>query len=340
MHFGLYDTLWALSGQQPLVDKSSGTISLVGLQRSVARFDPHIALVYNPERNTSYRAAYGTSETFPFIGEVAGQAALSSPSYPYTAGIVTQKNPDLMPERSIAYDLGVDHRFKNGAVVSLDLNNTTVHNVIQNFTTSEAVDYNGVSAILGITAPLNVASLKVNSLTAKYEFAPQTGFGYNVSIAVDSSILSGIPVSAFNSSTTVPANGVQLCGTALFSLGQATCIPYLKGYGQLTYAWHGGTLAALGVDFEGKNNAYYQPPMSLFDFSFRQPISKFVDLQLSAQNLFNTNTYNNLAAPGGVPLTGNYSSDGVTVQQGTYQPFLVPAPPRTVRLQARFHLGR
>ena len=62
------------------------------------------------------------------------------------------------------------------------------------------------------------------------------------------------------------------------------CIPYLKGYGQFTYAFRAGAFAELGVDYEGKNNEYYQPPLALVDFSYRKPLGHDLDFNLSVQN--------------------------------------------------------
>ena len=202
-------------------------------------------------------------------------------------------------------------------------------------------DLNGQPAILGVFTPINVATLQATLLTAKYAYAPARGFGYNVALTADSSILQGIPVSAYNGFPAVPANNVQVCGNAQFTPGLATCIPYLKGYGQMTYQWQKGAFLALGVDYEGKNNAYYQPPFAIADLTYRQPIVKHLDFQLSVQNLFNTNSYNYLPAPNlGVPAVGNYTTDGNTIQQGSYSTYLIPAPTRTLRFSMRAHVGR
>ncbi len=307
----------------------------------MSRFDPHIALVARTDPNTSLRVAYGSSETFPFIGDVSGPAAIQPPAFLYTAGIVTEKNPNLLPEFSQAFDIGFDHRFKYGGVMSMDLQQTNVHNVFQQLTTQENVTLNGQPAILGVFTPINVATLQATLLTAKYAYAPARGFGYNVALTADSSILQGIPVSAYNGFPAVPANNVQVCGNAQFTPGLATCIPYLKGYGQMTYQWQKGAFLALGVDYEGKNNAYYQPPFAIADLTYRQPIVKHLDFQLSVQNLFNTNSYNYLPAPNlGVPAVGNYTTDGNTIQQGSYSTYLIPAPTRTLRFSMRAHVGR
>jgi len=181
-----------------------------------------------------------------------------------------------------------------------------------------------------------VAQLSSQLITAKYSYAPAHGFGYNFQVAADRSILTGVPQGAYNANPGFPVNGVQVCGNGLFTPGLATCIPYLKGYGQFTYSTPHGTYAAIGVAYWGKNNPYYQPPFALVDATVRQPIEKYLDLQLSVENLLNSNTYLNLPAPNiGTPVVAE-----TTGGQATYLPDLLPAPPRTFRLQARLHVGR
>ncbi len=75
------------------------------------------------------------------------------------------------------------------------------------------------------------------------------------------------------------------------------------------------------------------------DLTARAPVARFLDVQLSVQNLFNNNSYNYLTAPNlGVPVTANYSNDGVSVQQGSYPTYLIPAVTRVLRLQVTAHL--
>jgi outer membrane receptor protein involved in Fe transport len=346
---GLYDTLWSVSGVQPLLVGGSPVLDannnplLTGLGRHISRFDPHVAVVLRPSSATSLRAAWGTSATFPFVGQVSGNAsyqpyAQSAPLY--TAGILSEKNPSLEPEVSLAYDLGADHRFANGSVLSGDLQDTIIHNVFQALTLAETVPFTSscVSApcIEGISSPINVARLRTQMATLKYRYAPRTGFGFNLSAAAVRSIVDGIPVYAYNSSPSFPVNNVQICGNGLSTPGIPTCIPYLKGYGQLTYTTRDGTYAALGLDYEGKNNAYFQPPFSQLDLTVRRPVTHALELLVSVQNLLNTNNYDNLPAPNaGVPLTAETNTGLVS-----YPSELIPAPPRTVRVQMRLHMGR
>ena len=141
----------------------------------------------------------------------------------------------------------------------------------------------------------------------------------------------------------MPANNVQICGNGLANPNNPICIPYLKGYAQVTYTTRDGTYAGLGVDYEGKNNPYYQPPFAQLDLTLRRAVTPSAEVQIVVENLLNTNTngYQYLPAPNlGVPIAGNYLDAAGAIQQSSYVPSLIPALPRTVRLQVRIHHGR
>ncbi len=345
--FGLYQTQWTLAGQTPVLNAAGqaetnpdGSTIVTGLGRSVSRFDPHVAFTYRPTSDWSVRAATGTSTTFPFIGDVSGPQAVQPPAFLYTAGIITLKNPNLLPEYSSAYSLGFDHRFANRSVVSLDLQDSVVHDVFQQLATQE-LNSPGYPGLLGIFKPINVARLQAKLATLKYVYAPRRGFGFNIAATADSSILSGIPASAYNATPSLPANNVQVCGNAAFTPGLATCDPYLKGYGQLTYTFNEGTFLGLGVDYEGKNNAYYQVPFAIADMVLRIPVTRAIDFNLSVENLFNNNSFDYLAAPNaGLPAVGDYQAANGSIQQGSYSTYRIPAVTRTLRLSLRLHFGR
>ncbi len=343
--FGIYNTSWTVNGQiintNPnnnfCAGATAGDGTICGLQRYETHVDPHVAVVWRPNANDAVRIAYGTSTTYPFIGDLSGAPAFQPPASGYSSGLLTYKTPTLLPEHSLAFSIGADHRFANGSVLSLDFTNTIVHNVFQQILSSSPGDPN-----LGVFTPLNIALLQSKVGVLKYVYAPAAGIGFNLQVAADSSITSGIPANLMSSfPLTLPANNVQICGNGLFTPGAATCIPYLKGYGQFTYTSRSGFYSGLGFDYEGKNNAYYQPPFAIFDFTARQTLVKGLDLQISVQNLLNTNSYEHLAAPNlGTPITSNYTLDGHTILQGSYPTYLIPAATRTLRFQLRYHFGR
>jgi hypothetical protein len=338
---GLYDTRFTAIGVEPvsLVDST-----LVGFARPITRFDPHLALTFRPTSDVSYRASWGTSTTYPFLGQLSGLATYEPPAQslgvPYNVGgTLTEKNPGLEPEISTAYDIGVDKRLPGRSLLSLDVQESVVHNVFEQATTN--VLYNGLCCE-GIFSPINVARLQNELVTLKYTHAPVVGFGYSLSAAAERSVLDGIPASLYSVGVpSFPVNGVQVCGNGVAAPGIETCIPYLKGYADFNYRWPDKTYAHLGVDYEGKNNAYFQPPFELVDLSVNRPISKTVDIHLSVENLLNTNNYlTYLAMPGvGTPLVAGTLGANGQEEQTSFTPSAIPAMPRIVRLSVKLHTG-
>lgn len=325
---GLYDTSWKLSGIQSIA-LPGGKTANAPLDRTVTRLDPHLALILQPSFGMSYRLAYGTSATFPYASLVSGSAFITRPSATAPLGTFTGKNPFLRPEVSTGFDLGADKRFRNGAVVSVDLADNEIRDVFETISTpSNSPLYSFVNQ------PYNVAKLSSQSVNLKVAYQPAIGLGYYLAASLARSIVDGVPASFYASPTAFvqPANGQQQCSNG----GSQVCIPYLKGYGELQYVARDKTLFQLGADFEGKNNTYNQPPFTLLNFAVRRPLNSTVDVQVAIENLLNTNNYANLPQPNsGIPQIGE-SSTGL----GSILTPLIPAPPRNVRVQFEYHVGR
>ena len=330
---GAYQTIWNLSGTQtgPFVTVNGKTIvTTIPLQRTVSRFDPHVALIFAPAAGESFRISAGTSTTFPYASQVSGRSLYTPPSGTGGgSGSLTQKNPGLNPEHATEFDLGMDKRFGDGTILSLDLASTNISNVFETVS-SPPTPPNPLYAV--VYQPVNAANLSSQMVMLTVRRQPARGWGFYATGTLARSIPTGIPITS--SSFSVPANGVQQCSDG----GSAVCIPYFKGYGSLSYTTGDGSFVSLGADVEGKNNTYFQPPFTVFDLVARRAVSKAVDVQLSTYNLFNSNTYSGLVTPNaGVPILGQNASG----QYGNYVgslPFpLIPVQPRTVRLQFSFH---
>lgn len=330
---GLYDTMWRLDGVQPVPNSTpnptTGNLSLESLARTTAHFDPRVTLVFEPAPSVSYRFSYGSSETYPFAGQVSGPAVNTPPSVTFPAGFITLKNPYLRPERSWQVGAGAAVRLHDGANFDVYLQDTVIHDVFETLSTPNAFPTGQA-----LVQPVNAARLHAQMATIRYSYAPLSGLGYSAAFAIEKSIVDGIPPSFYTGGPALPANGQQICGFGNATPGTTTCIPYLKGYGQLTYRFADGTYAALGGDFEGKNNTYFQSPFTLVDLTVRRPITPGLAVQIAVQNVLNTNTYYNLPMPNaGVPVVAGAAAGNVTSLSST----LIPAPPRTIRLQLDWH---
>jgi len=342
IQLGLYDTTWKLLGSRAIFPSGPSSGTLIPLDRSVTRFDPHVALVYRPHNDVSFRFAFGTSETFPYAGQVTGFPFYQPPSASTSNNaFLLVKNPDLNPERSSAFTIGADKRFANGSVLALDLTDLTIRDVFEPLTV--AAGPSGLSGgTLFDTQVINASRERSQLATLKYTYAPPRGWGFNLAAAAQRAVLENIPASVYSGQPAVPAVNVQICGNGLANPNNPVCIPYLKAYGQLTYVGRDGTFYGLGADFEGKNNVYYQPPFTILDLTMRHPLTRSVELQVSVENLLNTNNYGQyLPLPNvGTPIVADYVNGAGTLEQGSYLPFAVPTLARTLRLQARVHVGR
>jgi outer membrane receptor protein involved in Fe transport len=358
VNFGLYDTTWTVSGTQPeinggnVVDDANGNPILQALGRSVTKLDPKIAFVYHPNSQFAVRLATGGAATFPFPAQISGLPTFQSPAVSLGApfangGTLIEKNPNLNPETSWAYSGGVDFRLPGNSLLSLDGVQTIVHGVFEQLTeavpvTPAAPVIPSIPSLEGIFLPFNAANLNSKSLILKYTYAPRVGLGFNVSAAGNSVVVNGLTANLYApGSAGLPVNGVQVCGNGTTAPGITTCIPYLQGYGQFTYAFKDGAFAALGTQYFGKNNSYFSPPFAQVDLVARKPVRKFLDVQMSIANLLNTNTYGTgKAIPGaGVPLVAATTNTTFTqISQTTYPPVaLISAFPRTVYIQIRLH---
>ena len=323
---GFYDTNWKLNGWQASQASPTAPAVNVPLARTVNHFDPHVAFTLSPAGGLSYRASFGSSVNFPYAGDVSGIPFVQLPTATAPNGTtLVEKNPGLSPEVAHAWGLGVDKRFHDGSVLSFDYVNTNVNNVFETLTSAAPAG----AAYAYTNMPINAANLSSQIAMLKYSYLPNFGFGYYVTASAQRSIVNGIPLAAFPPSFSVPANGVQQCGT-----GSSICIPYLKAYGSLQYTFRDRSFFSFGADFEGKNNSYNQRPIAIFNTTYRHTMNKYFEVQASADNVFNSDAYNNLVVPNlGVPLVGENNQG----QYGSYTTPIIPALPRTIRLQLNFH---
>lgn len=341
---GLYYNNWHMTGTTTISQTVTGTTvnAISGpLSTSVSRFDPHIALTWSPRNGSSYRFSAGTSTTFPYALLVSGntsvlQASGTGSAYP----TFVQKNPNLAPERATEFDLGMDHRFANGGIFTLDLLNNNISNVFETISVT-VPNAQLPQGFENISQPINAANLANKLAVLGYRFMPTRGFGYFANLTFARSVVNGIPWNFYPSSATsfgVPANGVQQCADAS---GNTVCVPYIKAYANGNYTFSDGSYVGLGADFEGKNNTYYQPPLVIWDLAVKHPINSNLEGQISIYNLLNTNNFGNLPTPnaGVAPIGMNGSGQLGQYKSSSLQYPLIPVQQRTAYFQLRFHLG-
>jgi len=302
--------------------------------------DPHLGLSWRSGNDTTYRFTAGSAVTVPYADLVAGGYSTSGPFT--STGVVTQKNPALQPESTVAYDLGMDHRFHNGAIATLDAFDDTIHNVFATQVTPFSGAVFGIppgsplnALFATVTKPLNAPIERNYGLEIALTKSPLVGIGYHLAATLQRAYLEQLPASFFSAQSSL-INGKQLDGS--------TSIPYTHAYGELNFRQRSGIAGALGADYTGSNNWTNGPAFLVWSSMLRYDLRGGYRAQFSIENLFNTNTGNAYAA-------GSADAGFSSVDYGSSLPGALPTfgatattrfaiAPRTYRFQVEVHVGR
>jgi outer membrane cobalamin receptor len=308
-------------------------------QRSSQHDDPHLSLSWRPENDTTYRFSAGSAITVPYADLVAGGFSTSGPFT--STGVVSAKNPALQPESTMSYNVGMDHRFRNATIATLDAFDNTIHNVFA----TQVTPFNGAAfgipagspfnaLFATVTEPLNAPIERNYGLELALTNAPVVGIGYHLAATLQRAYLDQLPASFFSAQSSL-INGKQLDGS--------TSIPYTHAYGELTFRERSGIAGALGADYTGTNNWTNGPAFVTWTSMLRYDLRGGYRTQFSVENLLNKNTANAYAA--GTAGTGfasvNYGSriPGALPTFGATSTTRFAIAPRTYRFQVEAHLG-
>ena len=211
----------------------------------------------------------------------------------------------MRPETAFGYDVGADHRFVSGIVVSGDLYRT---NLFGQFLKETALDGTYTvpagQAGAGNTYPLFLATTANlgNSLYEGAELSVQKavpqGFGFNVQGALTRAFAYNINPAIYNTAkgpntanlAVIPNINFQPNGIGYTGVGGIR-EPYSQGYGEINYRTRGGALFSIGAQYYGNNNPFNEPAFGVMNATARVPIiNRNTTLQFSVYNL--TGAYN------------------------------------------------
>jgi hypothetical protein len=303
---------------------------------SFSHLDPHVGLVYQPDAETTLRASAGSAVYGPGSSLVSGRASFTPPAASNSGlGLITNVNPGLRHETTVAYELGADRRLRDGAVLSLSLYHNAIHDKFLTYT------YQGGPVITpsGILTPLvsqtvNAALQRDFGVELALRRQRTEGIGYDLDVSLNRTYFSQLPAGYFTFAT---------APLSPFAGYQGTTNPYSTIHGELRYA-HRGVLTALGFDAVGADNVTRAAGYATVYASVRAPVTPGVAMQLTVENLLNQQSAAGIAGTG--PLGSGSST--ITALPGptgalVYSQTLVPVlqiPPRVIRFSLIQHFGR
>jgi len=329
-----------------LGNSAASPVALVTRASQYSHYDPHLGFTWRASPNLSLRGNMGSSITPPYAGLVSGFGSISIPNAAAHNYTNTIPNFALSPETTVSYNLGLDNRFRDGTVFSLDLYDLTVHNVFLSNSTVFGTAANPPPGLGGLTTFVDTLFLNTNQINgpiqrsygieAQVSHIPALGFGYYASATLQRAFYDQLPLSIYFANTTPSFGNFNVSGAQIFGY------PFAKGYGQLIWQGPRGAAFEIGADWEGQDNSTLGPSYMIVDASARLPLHPKVALQVAVQNLLNldrgTRLGRNLSGQGNIEPTA-YLSGGQLLRSGSATS-VQAVPPLTVRITLNFATGQ
>jgi hypothetical protein len=272
---------------------------------------PRVAVVAQPNANTSLRFSAGGSIAPPYLSLISAPGGAPVPNIAAAPTYFTQNvnNGQINPETAFGYDLGIDQRVADHLTVSSDIYLTNVWGLFLNSTYQNGTYTCAVGACLGQSAPLYITQTQNlgNSRDEGVELAivdnASTGFGWRIQGSLMRAFAYDVSNSLYATSAgpfttnlaVIPNVNFQPSGIGFNGVEDPNAfsgrIPYAQGYAEMNYHMKSGIYGNLGVTFYGNNNSYNVPPFGILSGTVRFPIAKAGSLQLSVFNI--TGAYSN-----------------------------------------------
>ena len=326
---------------------SAAPVSLVTVANQYSHFDPHFGLVYRPTPDIALRATAGSAVTMPYASLISGLGSVTIPNgsnnEQYTVALA---NTNLLPESTVAYDVGFDVRLPNRTILSMDGFNNTIHNVFMGQTIQITCPSQFVVSAAGgcfQSLTLNGPEARFYGVEASLNRIVPEGFGYILTATLERAFYWELPASLYNSGAIALINGEQF-NAFTGAAGTPGSVPFAKGYGELRWSGPKHQLFTLGMDYEGSNNSTYAPAYFLFNSTTQFDVIPNTTFQMAIDNLFNLNNSQQIVRAlfgQGPRLIGINGSSGSLVYTTIGSPRSIQAlNPRTVRFTLTHRFGQ
>jgi hypothetical protein len=251
---------------------SSLPYQLVNTTINKSHFDPHGGLVYNVNSNVAVRAAAGSSVTLPYAQQVSGLPTFSQPTATYPFGYYSEKNPYLVPETTVGYNVGADVRLPDGGVFSLDGFQNTIHDKILTLFTFP----NGRNAP-AVSTTSNASLYQSYGLEFGFKNDQRLGLGYTAQLTLLRDFYYNLGPAYYSVNTGY---------LTLFDNRQPDGQPYATAHVAGIFKGGNGVRAELGLDYQGNNNSYFVGPFVTWYATVRANLVNRLAIQVNARNIF------------------------------------------------------
>ncbi|HEX4014226.1 MAG TPA: TonB-dependent receptor [Candidatus Cybelea sp.] len=301
------------------VQNPADAVGTTYVDKSFGYTGPRFGAVWHPSQNVAFRTSLGGAFTEPYLESLVGTNGPPTANNPSNPTYYTQSltNVNLKPETSFGFTIGTDVRVQPSTVVSLDAYRTNLWGQFYEYLSPNGT-YQGLPLYADQTN--NLTQSRYEGVVTSIHHDVPRGPIYRFSLGFTRGYVVSVPPGFYgpNGKTTnlgiVP--GVNFNG-AVFS---GVSIPYSQASAEAGYRWNPSTFAAFNAVYLGSNNAYYQPAFVVLNLNGEIPLSPYMSLRASFQNITGVydqgvainNPANTLSVPivAGLPATVNRQQYG------------------------------
>lgn len=294
---------------------------------TTSHYDPRLALEFRPDPSTAVRFSAGSAIAPPYLAELTTvPGAISCSSFGCPAGsFATEQlqSGNLKPETAFGYDLGADHRFRDGVTFLTgdfyfeNLFNHFITNLYPSGTTCPAIDPNTNSPTpancasnalpLFFKQNINVSNARFEGIELALRRVPAQGLGYTIQGALQRGYAYNLPGCFYGVTTTgacafktnlavIPGqnftgggiNG-NVSGVSVNGFSNQN-LPYAQGFGDLNWRTLSGWYGSVNMTYYGNNNSLNQHAFTVLAATLRAPLGNNLSFQVSGDNLTNQYT--------------------------------------------------
>jgi outer membrane receptor protein involved in Fe transport len=295
---------------------------------------PRLGFVWRPTAAVAIRASAGGGFAEAQLNELIGS---NFPPFPNNQSAPTfyqayLTNVNLQPEKSFAFDIGMDIRAHRGTVLSFDVYHANLYGQFYTSTALTSTNYKGTGLPLYTHAIGNLGASRYEGILADLRHDVPYGIYWTFSGGLTRGFVVGVPAGFYDTAACTNCANLTVVPNINFN-GAFTpvSIPYAQGLGRLGYRWNPEKYVDLVATYYGNNNTYFRPAFVELDGHVGYPITRDLAMLLTFEN-----------------ITGIYDSaiQYQTAGNLTGAPAIAGAPsvltsemfgPRTVQLTVNIH---
>jgi len=255
---------------------------------------PRLGMTWRMNRDAVVRAAAGGGFALPPLFNLVGSNGAIGCNVGLSC-MVSLTNINLQPEKSFGFDIGTDVRLRHDTVLSADVYRTDLYGQL-----FQSVNLVGLYPTLGIyyhlpiyaQEYLNLGHSRFEGLNVSLRHDVPRGIYWNAGLGLTRGYIVSVPAGFYNQagamcnfSTGASCQNTYALLNSNFDGEFQSTVPYANGSATFGYRWAAKKYVDIQANYQGNNNAYFQPGFMEFDGHASYPLTKDFALIATFRNI-------------------------------------------------------